>query len=155
MVPLPSCPNELSPQHHNVPDVRRAQVWRTPAATWLQSVADPTCAGDPLSMVEPSPSWPDEFWPQHHNVNPNKNPPLMPHRCESPSTTVVQSVAEPTWRGRSPLFCPQHHSEPATGPFVAQLCRLPAVTTRHDAVGKLSMGVGSVTVTVNGGVAAE
>ncbi len=58
VVPSPSCPEPLPPHAHNVPSVRIATVWPSPAATPAQSVAVPICSGVGWSVEVPSPSCP-------------------------------------------------------------------------------------------------
>ena len=71
VVPFPSSPLPLSPQHHTVPPVFSAHVWSPPAVTVAQSVACPlTWTGTELSVVVPFPSSPELLTPQHHTVPP-------------------------------------------------------------------------------------
>ncbi len=68
MVPLPSWPNELSPQQRSVPSRKRAQVWALPAAVCTASASPVTWVGLGRLVVLPSPSCPEEFCPQHDRV---------------------------------------------------------------------------------------
>lgn len=65
VVPLPSCPLELSPQHSTVPEVEIAQVLDPPAVTKLAVIPE-SLTGVVLVVVVPSPNFPDELTPQHH-----------------------------------------------------------------------------------------
>ena len=60
VVPMPSWPSSLSPQHHRVPSVRVAQVWSPPAVTLVQPAAAGvvTCWGRSWLVLLPMPSWP-------------------------------------------------------------------------------------------------
>ena len=60
VVPLPSWPKTLSPQHLTVPPVLvSAQVWKPPAAIGGDAAQSPdTATGVELSVVVPLPSWP-------------------------------------------------------------------------------------------------
>src|SRR4051812_4246414 len=51
--PVPSCPFELSPQHHSEPSAWIAQKKPCPTATDLHAVAVPTCAGAELAAAFP------------------------------------------------------------------------------------------------------
>lgn len=58
VVPSPSCPLLLLPQHHSVPSVRTAQVVLMLASMRAQVVASPIRTGVVRSVLVPSPSWP-------------------------------------------------------------------------------------------------
>ena len=45
LVPSPSWPDWLSPQHLTVPPARRAQVWSLPAEIWVTPVRPLTLTG--------------------------------------------------------------------------------------------------------------
>ena len=68
VVPSPSWPLALEPQHFIVPSVSRAHEWRSPRAMLLAVVMPDTPTGVVLSVVVPSPSWPWLFLPQHFIV---------------------------------------------------------------------------------------
>jgi hypothetical protein len=77
LVPLPSWPRELAPQHRTVPSVRSAQVYSCPAVTVLAVVIPVTETGVVLHgrlrqvsgpVLVPLPSWPATFLPQHFTV---------------------------------------------------------------------------------------
>src|SRR3990172_8273091 len=66
VVPLPSWPSSLEPQHLTPPPVVSAQVWLVPAATALTPLARPeTSTGTLFSIVMPFPSSPLSLEPQH------------------------------------------------------------------------------------------
>ena len=58
VVPSPSSPMSLLPQHCTVLSSSRAQLWRPPAATAADSGKEKTPTGAPLLISEPLPSWP-------------------------------------------------------------------------------------------------
>ncbi len=67
IVPLPSCPKELLPQHFTPPALVNAQVWAPPKAKARTPLVSPvTSAGDELAgALVPLPSCPALFCPQH------------------------------------------------------------------------------------------
>src|SRR5262249_42867022 len=66
LVPSPSWPYELSPQHLTAPAVVSAQLWRSPVATAATPLPSPTTAtGIKWSVLVPAPSSPDSLSPQH------------------------------------------------------------------------------------------
>ena len=65
VVPLPSCPKPLSPQHCTPPLASRAQVWPLPADTLSAVVMLETGTGVLLSVRVPLPSCPLLLLPQH------------------------------------------------------------------------------------------
>ena len=66
VVPFPSWPKTLSPQHLTAPALVSAQVWTLPAAIALTPLASPlTSTGTLLSVFVPFPSWPKPLKPQH------------------------------------------------------------------------------------------
>ena len=66
VVPFPSCPKTLWPQHLTAPPLVSAQLWRLPAAIALTPLCSPeTSTGVELSVVVPSPSCPAALSPQH------------------------------------------------------------------------------------------
>jgi len=59
VVPLPSRPEPLWPQHLTPPPLVSAQVWKLPAVIALTPLARPeTSTGMVLLVVVPFPSWP-------------------------------------------------------------------------------------------------
>ena len=58
VVPLPSWPLKLRPQHCTPPPLRTAQLWLLPAATATAEVTPTAVTGRALFTVEPLPSWP-------------------------------------------------------------------------------------------------
>jgi hypothetical protein len=68
VVPSPSWPLRLLPQHHSVPSVWTPQVKLVPAVMLAQVVASPIRTGVLRFVVVPSPSWPLKLLPQHHSV---------------------------------------------------------------------------------------
>src|SRR5512133_51658 len=66
VVPSPSCPKPLAPQHLIPPLIISAQVWVSPAAIALTPLVNPlTSAGVAWFVFVPSPSWPQALYPQH------------------------------------------------------------------------------------------
>ena len=106
MVPSPSWPSELVPQHLTVSSNKRAQVWNHPAATERtpdSGVELParamTVTGVRRSIAVPSPSCPpvpemavgsliDEFQPQHLTVLSTRTAQL----CSSPTAIAFAPV---------------------------------------------------------------
>src|SRR5689334_1143793 len=68
LVPSPSSPNRLTPQHSTLPALVIAQVSSSATATCATSVSPVTVTGVLLSLVEPLPSWPWLFCPQHFTI---------------------------------------------------------------------------------------
>ena len=68
VVPSPSWPLPLLPQHFIVPSVSRAHEWEPPRAMLVVVVMPDTSTGVVLSVVVLSPSWPMLFLPQHFIV---------------------------------------------------------------------------------------
>src|SRR5689334_14133513 len=92
VVPSPSCPYSLYPQHLTPPLVVRAQVCSPPLAIATTPLVKPlTLTGVVWSVVVPSPSWPYLFHPQH----------LTP-----PSRVTTQVWAYPAARAVTPLVSP-------------------------------------------------
>src|SRR5262245_18487421 len=59
VLPLPSWPTVLEPQHSTPPPVVSAQVWLPPAATAATAPERPvTATGTVVARVLPLPSWP-------------------------------------------------------------------------------------------------
>src|SRR5580693_7226994 len=121
MVPSPSWPNMLSPQHITPPSIS-AHVCRPPAAmAETPDVRPMTATGVRLCALEPFPSWPEPLSPQHQTA------PVVDSAqvCRSPAATaaigdvrpmtgtgsVVAVVAEPFPSCPSRLP-PQHWTPP-------------------------------------------
>ena len=68
VVPSPSSPALLSPQHFAVPSVSTAHEWSVPAITLVVVVMPETSTGVVRSVVVPSPSWPLSFSHQHFTL---------------------------------------------------------------------------------------
>jgi hypothetical protein len=65
VVPFPSWPELLSPQHNTAPVEEWAHVWDPPAAIAETPEPNPaTPTGTELFSVVPFPSWPEVFNPQ-------------------------------------------------------------------------------------------
>ena len=65
VVPFPSCPAELFPQHWTAPLASSAQVWLLPADTLCAVVIPDAATGVLLSVVVLLPSCPKPLDPQH------------------------------------------------------------------------------------------
>jgi uncharacterized membrane protein len=66
LVPLPSSPKRLLPQHMAVPSARTAHEWSPPALMVVASVMPVTVtAVDGEGVVVPTPSCPEALSPQH------------------------------------------------------------------------------------------
>src|ERR1035437_6228848 len=114
----------LPPQYQRLPSDCIATVSSVPAHTLIQLVAEPTCRGTALLLVEPVPSVPDQLLPQAHSVPSCFRATL----CMPPATACFQScpgaagtgtlaswfclpaVPTPNWPVR---FCPQAQSVPS------------------------------------------
>ena len=64
IVPSPSCPDVLSPQHKAGPPVVTPQVWFPPMLTLLKRNPPATAVGTIRSPVVPLPSAPAKLYPQ-------------------------------------------------------------------------------------------
>ena len=72
VVPSPSWPAKLLPQHRTAPPDVRAHAWACPVATASTPLDSPlTGTGVSRVVVVPSPSWPELFWPQHMTPPPD------------------------------------------------------------------------------------
>src|SRR6188768_1051946 len=69
VVPSPSCPTELLPQHATVPSAFTAHECELPSASPRTPDRPDTAVGIKRSSVVPSPSWPYVFLPQHDTVS--------------------------------------------------------------------------------------
>src|SRR5450830_575015 len=92
VVPSPSCPLVLEPQHFTPPPLVSAQVWLVPAATAVTPLDRPlTATGARRCVVVPSPSCPKLLLPQHHTP-----PPLVSAQVwEPPAATAVTPLNRP------------------------------------------------------------
>ena len=82
VVPSPSCPLSLLPQHLTPPLVVSAQAWRLPSAIVLTPLLRPeTFTGTLLSVVVPSPNAP-------------KTPSLRPQHLAAPAAVTAQVNSE-------------------------------------------------------------
>src|ERR1019366_1823895 len=145
VVPSPSWPLELYPQHHRVPLVLTAQVSAKATVTEAQSLAWVlSCTGTALPVVVPSPNWPLELDPQHHRVPAVLTAQVWAQRtlteaqslawvlsCTGTALPVV--VPSPSW---PELLDPQHHRVPAV--LIAQVCRKRALTAAQSLAWVLS-----------------
>jgi hypothetical protein len=138
----PSWPPALSPRHHSVPVLFRAQVWCAPAATTDQSVSVPTCVGFVFRSHPLSPFWPNSPSPQQYSAWEL----FTPQPCAVPDASdiqvfdpkmvsgvlpaVVTAEPLPNWELRLP---PQHEPAPAVAPALgraaAQVWVVPADTS--------------------------
>src|SRR4051794_12085794 len=94
VLPMPSWPTQLPPQHHRVLSVLMAQVASLPAATVAQLVAVPTWTRVERPTLSP--------WPRASPANPTHQmvPSLrMAHMWVSPMATYCQVPSAPTWLG--------------------------------------------------------
>ena len=67
VVPSPSWPAQLDPQHHAFPvPTSTPHVWDDPATSVAHVRPPLTATGVVRSTVVPSPSWPPPLFPQHH-----------------------------------------------------------------------------------------
>ena len=121
VVPSPSWPYSLKPQHWTPPSVVSAQVWYAPAAIASTSLEAPvTATGTLLSVVVPSPSWPFSLKPQHWTPPPVVsaqvwNPPAamaatpLARPLTATGTLLIVPATPPSW---PLLFKPQHWTPP-------------------------------------------
>src|SRR5688500_12707599 len=102
IVPLPSCPFWLSPQHLTPPALVKAQLWLLPSASATTPSVNPdTGVGSRARSVVPLPSRPFALLPQHHA------PPWLSvaHVCAAASGLQTTSPGTGT-------FPPNAHEEP-------------------------------------------
>src|SRR5262247_3635237 len=146
VVPLPSWPLSLSPQHQATPSVRSPQVCRAPATIDWNACPPVTATGVDELAVRPLPSWPFRFAPQHIAA-PSASaqvwlfPAVKSVALDTPLTRIGTFVAAPA--DGSPI-CPRSLlPQQATAPPVvrAQVCCPPAVTPRR-AVTRAASGGG-------------
>ena len=94
--PIPSWPDELSPQHQTAPVAVSAQLWSKCEAMALTPLVSPgTSTGVKLSVVELLPSWPYSLLPQHFTppVVVSAQLPLVP---DAMAVTPLLRPATPT-----------------------------------------------------------
>jgi hypothetical protein len=84
VLPSPTAPRWLSPQHHSVSSVRIPQVC-TPDAPTCFHVLVPTWVGIERVDAEPLPSAPKMPSPQHHSVSSLRTP----QEWTAPALTVL------------------------------------------------------------------
>src|SRR5439155_12116393 len=86
VVPSPSWPSALRPQHLTPPALVSAQVWKSPAEIAATPLGSPeTATGVWRSVIVPSPSWPEPLSPQH--LTP---PPLVSAQlCRAPAASAA------------------------------------------------------------------
>src|SRR5580765_3377246 len=113
LVPVPSWPNLLDPQHQATPDASTAQVCSQPALIWVNVWPPRTATGTLRPTLVPSPSWPNVFRPQQY-ASPTV---VRPHVCAQPVSTT---------RKRSP-------PETATGRLLLALVPLPRLPPQQYA----------------------
>src|ERR1035437_5410283 len=77
----------FSPQYQRLPSACSATVSSVPAHTLTQLVAEPTCTGTALLLVEPVPNVPAQLFPPAHKV-PSF---LRATVCIPPATACFQS----------------------------------------------------------------
>src|ERR1041385_7561749 len=87
------------------------QVALAPAATWVQSVALPTCVGTLARTVksEPAPSWPNALEPQQRRRW------LYRAHMKSPPTASSSAICADGFDSRAGMvaFLPQHQTPPS------------------------------------------
>ena len=134
VLPLPSCPYSLLPQHLTAPPLVMAQLWALPALMAVTPLFSPvTSTGTGLVVVLPLPSCPVSLVPQHLTA-----PPLVRAQlCTIPALMDVTPLPSPvTSTGiRLPVvlplpsclypLLPQHLTAPLG--VRAQLCNDPAL----------------------------
>jgi len=102
VVPSPSCPNELTPEHKTNAPVVIEPVAR-PQVNWLPSVSDChvspplTATGEARFTLVPSPSCPLVFRPQQYATPPDVSPQLwsVPTRTEANTTPPATATGVP------------------------------------------------------------
>ena len=87
VVPSPSSPEELDPQHHGAPALVSAQVLLDPAARDAIVGKPGTCTGAARLVVVPSPSCPEVLDPQHQTAPAT----VLPHVCQEPEAMLVNA----------------------------------------------------------------
>src|SRR5205085_2271358 len=114
VVPSPSCPYVLSPQHLAPPPGVTAQVWPSPGAITL-AVRPGTSTGVRRWVVVPSPSWPLVLLPQHFTP-----PPALIAQVWLPPPAASWAIPP---SGTNALADPEAHARTATSAPSASLGR--------------------------------
>src|SRR6478609_3012357 len=70
VVPLPSCPRWLRPQHLTAPPATNAHVWNWPASMAVAPLIPVTVTGTDELVLLPLPSCPYSLEPQHLTAPP-------------------------------------------------------------------------------------
>jgi hypothetical protein len=144
VLPSPSWPASLLPQHTSPPSVSRAQLCSSPVTITAAVVTPTTRTGWRLSLIEPSPSWPALLRPQHDAA-----PSAIAQLWLLPATIASIPDSPMTWFGLSRSTAvlspswpnslrPQHHAVPSVR--TAQLCSLPADAAIAHSAGGSSVG---------------
>ena len=101
LVPSPSWPKALYPQHLTPPLIVSAQMWCQPAAMAVTPELKPTTSTGVVQLVVvPSPSAPESLNPQH------LTPPLSAHVWYTPAGAMIERIVHRTrksmlrWLGR-------------------------------------------------------
>src|SRR5688500_8830950 len=89
MVPSPTCPNALAPQHRTAPPDTTAQVWSMPAATAVTPEMFSAATGVGPADGFAVPICPDVPNPQHHTC-----PPRLTQVCP-PLTVMAVAPVKP------------------------------------------------------------
>src|SRR5947207_792874 len=95
VVPFPSCPAKLSPQHLTVPPPSSAQVCLYPQDTATASSIPTTATGVVASVFVPLPSWPRSLRPQHRTAPPASSA----HACWGPADSALAPASPLTATG--------------------------------------------------------
>src|SRR5438046_945041 len=85
VVPWPSWPEPLAPQHFTVPFANNAHEWAPPAPIATAVVRPVTATGVDAAVVVPLPNWPEPLAPQHFTVPFANNA----HECEPPAAIAT------------------------------------------------------------------
>ena len=122
VVPSPSWPLLLKPQHSTAPACVSAQVWYEPMFTAATPLPRPvTATGRELLALAPCPSWPEVPRPQHTRprlavmaqlISPKASSAMTPASRPTTSTGKVLEVVvpSPSWPEKLP---PQQRTAPA------------------------------------------
>jgi len=88
VVPSPSWPSSLPPQHPTVPSESSAQACSRPAEIATAPVRVGTLTGVEENVIGPEPSWPASLLPQHSTAPPTTSA----HAYSSPAEMAVTAV---------------------------------------------------------------
>ena len=96
VLPVPSSPSQLEPQHFTPPLLINTQVWFAPAAIDTTPLLSPvTLCGVYALVVPPFPKWPFPLYPQHFAP-----PPLVTtHVCSKPAAIATTLLSPVTFCG--------------------------------------------------------